>query len=285
MKIKVASVNKNLEHDLINNITLDSIHSLTDFDVVIIDPKGFSSIWTTPASLGKINRDTAGIYFTDARSDHGIGMQIFNIFSKRREEIKKLLSVSQGIVICYLRSSEDILNITHALYGNVTREVLNIYSWLPQFDLERIEAGIIFYEHFPKNINFIGRVGKEIPFIEQSHPFSKYFYAFKNQIHFECIIEPLKKMRKLLKAIAGNKVKEIISCEINIGRGKIIFIPPTISTDLKKETGVLLDCIEGVFEHGIETPPPPWIIKYSLPNENKNVAKLEQLNKKISGFQ
>jgi hypothetical protein len=128
-------------------------------------------------------------------------------------------------------------------------------------------------------------MGKEIPFIEQSHPFSKYFYAFKNQIHFECIIEPLKKMGKLLKAIAGNKVKEIISCAINIEGGKIIFIPPTTSTDLKKETGVLLDCIEGVFEHGIETPPPHWIKKYSLPNENKNVAKLEQLNKKISGFQ
>ncbi|MCK4645574.1 MAG: hypothetical protein KAU46_04920 [Candidatus Aminicenantes bacterium] len=285
MKIKVASVNKNLEHDLINNITLDSAHSLTDFDVVIIDPKGFSSTWTSPASLGKITKDTTGIYYTDTRYDHGTGMQIFNIFSKRREEIKKLLSVSQGIVICYLRSSEDILNITHTLYGNVTSEVLNIYSWLPQFDLERIEAGIIFYVNFPKNINFIGRVGKEIPSIEQSHPFSKYFYAFKNQIHFECIIEPLKKMGKLLKAIAGNKVKEIISCEINIGGGKIIFIPPTISTDLKKETGVLLDCIEGVFEHGIEIPPPHWIKKYSLPNENKNVAKVEQLNKRISVLQ
>ena len=207
MKIKVASVNKNLEHDLINNITLDSTHSLTDFDVVIIDPKGFSSIWTRPASLGKIKRDTAGIYFTDVRADLGTGMQIFNIFSKRREEIKKLLSISQGIVICYLRNPEDILNITHSLYGKVTREVLNIYSWLPQFDLLRIEAGIIFYENFPKNINFIGRMGKEIPFIEQSHPFSKYFYTFKNQIHFECIIEPLSKIEILLKAMARNKVK------------------------------------------------------------------------------
>ena len=48
---------------------------------------------------------------------------------------------------------------------------------------------------------------------------------------------------------------------------------------------MLLDCIEGVFEHGIEIPPPHWIKKYSLPNENKNVAKVEQLNKKISVLQ
>ena len=221
--------------------------------------KEFSFMWTTNA---RIHRDTAGIQFTDARTDRGTGMEILNIFSKRRGEIRKLLTISQGIVICYLRNPEDILNITHSLYGKVSRELFNIYSWLPEFSLERIETGIIFHENFPKNINFVGRMGKEIPFIEQSHPFSKYFYAFKNQIHFECIIEPLKKIEMLLKAITRNKVKEIISCEINIEGGKIIFIPPTVSTDLKKETGVLLDCIEGVFEYGIETTPHHWIKKY-----------------------
>lgn len=285
MKIKVASVNKNLEHDLINNITLDSAHSLTDFDVVIIDPKGFSSTWTSPASLGKIKQDTDGIYYTDTRYDHGVGIQIYNIFSKRREEIKKLLSISQGIVICYLRSSESVLRIRHSIYGNLIEEVLNIYSWLPEYSFERFENNIRFHGNFPDDTNFVDRMGKEIVFVEQSHPFSKYFYAYKSQIHFECMIESLEKMEQFLKAIARNKVQEIISCEIDIKGGKIIFIPPNLSQDPKKEAGVLLGCIGGVFEYGIETPPPPWIIKYSLPNENKNMAKLEQLNKKISGFQ
>jgi len=283
MKLKVLSINKQLEHKLIENGDFETAPTFSDFDVLIIDPKGFSSMWTQNV---RVNRDTAGICFTDPRTDLGTGNQILNIFKKRREEIEKLLTISQGIVICYLRNPEDILNITHTLYGvRTAREVLNIYSWLPEFIFERIEAGIIFYENFPKNINFVGRMGKAIPFIEQSHPFGKYFYAFKNQIHFECIIEPLKKIGMFLKAIARNKVKEIISCEINIKGGKIIFIPPTISTDLKKETGVLLDCIEGVFEYGIETTPPHWIKKYSLPNENKNVTKIEQLNKKISVLQ
>ena len=92
-------------------------------------------------------------------------------------------------------------------------------------------------------------------------------------------------MEQFLKALARNKVQEIISYEIDIKGGKIIFIPPNLSQDPKKEAGVLLGCIGGVFEYGIETSHPPWIIKYSLPNENKNMAKLEQLNKKISGFQ
>jgi len=282
MKFKVLSINKQLEHNLIENSDFETAPAFSDFEVLIIDPKGFSDMWTANA---RINRDTAGISFTDAHADLGAGMKILNIFSKRREEIKKLLTISQGIVICYLRNPEDILNITHSLYGKVVPEVLDIYSWLPKFSFERIEIGIIFYEDFPKNINFIGRMGKEIPFIEQSHPFSKYFYTFKNQIHFECIIEPLRKIEMLLKVIARNKVKEIISCAINIEGGKIIFIPPTVSTDLKKETSVLLDCIGGVFEYGIKTPPPHWIKKYSLPNENNNVAKIEQLNKKISILQ
>jgi len=285
MKINIASINKNFEHDLINNITLDSAHSLSDFDVVIIDPLQFSSLWTIKAKTGEIKRDSAGIYFTETKYDRGVGIQIYNIFTKRREEINKLLTVTQGILICYLRSPEPSLNITHSIYGRSMTEALNIYSWLPEFSLERIETGIIFYDNFPKDINFVGRMGKEIPFIEQSHPFSKYFYSYKNQIHFECMIEPLKKVVQYLKAIARNKVQEIISCEIDINGGKIIFIPPNLSQDSKKEAGVLLDCIEGVFEYGIETPPPPWIKKYSLPNENKNVAKIEQLYKKISGLQ
>lgn len=283
MKLKVLSINKQLEHILIDNSDFETAPAFSDFDVLIIDPKGFSSMWTANAM---IKRDASGIYFIDARTDLGAGKQILNIFSKRRKEVEKLLTISQGIVICYLRNPEDILNTIQSPYGvRIEREVLNIYSWLPAFTFERSKAGIIYYEHFPQNINFVGRMGKEITFIEQSHPFGKYFYSFKNQIHFECILEPLKKIEVFLKAIARNKVKEIISCEINIGGGKIIFIPHTVSTDLKKETGVLLNCIEGVFEYGIETPPPHWIKKYSLPNENKNVAKIEQLNKKISVLQ
>ena len=142
MKLKVLSINKQLEHKLIENSDFKIAPTFSDFDVLIIDPKGFSFMWTINSM---IKRDTAGNYFTDAGTDLGTGMQILNIFSKRREEIKKLLTISQGIVICYLRNPEDILNITHSLYRKAVREVFNIYSWLPEFSLEMIKTGIMYF--------------------------------------------------------------------------------------------------------------------------------------------
>jgi hypothetical protein len=83
----------------------------------------------------------------------------------------------------------------------------------------------------------------------------------------------------------GEIINELVSCEVPMEGGRIIFVPPSTSQDSKKEIGVLLDCIEGVFEYGLETTPPTWVKKYSLPNENKNKGKIDQLEKKISELQ
>ena len=280
MKFKVLSINKQLEHNLIDNSDFKSAPAFSDYDVLIIDPKGLSNFWK-----GQIHETPSGIPQADTLRDKGYGNRMLSLFNRRKSEIEQLLKISQGIVICYLRRHEPSLRLIR--YRKTIRyyEDLNIYSWLPKFNFS-LEDGETFRKGiFPDQINFKYREGSEISFIEQSHPFSKYFYAYKEQIKFECIVETEGSLEAFLPVISKNKVQETISCEVPIEGGKIIFIPPNLAETTKKEAGVLLDCIEGIFEHVAESPPPPWIEKYSLPNENKNKAKIEELDKRISEFQ
>ena len=277
MKIKILSLGINLEHDLFVNSNFVEAPSFADFDVVIIEPQGLSQIWTTKAL-----KTQAGNYFTDTSRDGGYGKHVFQLFEMRKRQIVKLLTSTQGLLICYLRNLERSL---HIKFSGRT-EQLNIYSWLPIYHYLLDEPpGETRYITFPGGITFRKDIGQEV-FLSQKHSFfSPYFYAFRKQIKYECIIEPSKDIRKFINIIFENKVKDILSCEFQINGGKIIFIPPNLSKDSKKQAGVLLDCIKGSFELELESPAPEWISAYFLPDENKNTEKIVALNEKISELQ
>jgi hypothetical protein len=153
---------------------------------------------------------------------------------------------------------------------------LENYSWLSGCFIGDRRGDLASYFKFKES------EGTEISFIEQSHPFSKYFHAFKEKIKFECVLEIAEGLKEYIKIIAKNKVQEIISCEIQINGGKIIFIPPLTLSAPDKETGVLLDCLRGILEIGFESPPPSWIDKYTLPNETINAEKIMEIEKEIN---
>lgn len=277
MKIKILSINRRLEHDLFINDDFSTAPSFSDFDVVIIDPQGLKYLWTT----GQVKRLLDGSYYTDARNDGGFGVKKISLFNDRRIELEKLLKVSGGILICYLREREIGLNINHIGGFGISKKFLDNYSWLPSHKFEWVENLISHWYYFPSELEFISRKGSEVSFIEQSHPLSIYLNAYRKEIRFECIMEVGERLRKFLKVISKNKVQEIISGEVSIGLGKIIFIPPIISQDKKKEAGILLNCIDGIMEYGYESPAPEWIGKYSLPNENKNEESIKKLSEEI----
>jgi len=277
MNIKILSINKRFDHNSIYNSDFKNAPSFSDFDVVIIDPIDLSRLWTIRHS-----QTTSGEYYTDMRRDGGFGKDMYTLFNRRKEEIEKLLKEAQGMVICYLRDLEPLLKVF-----TVQKKTLDLtfYSWLPSCSFSWNENRLKRKISFPDNVKFQDRNGKSIGFVERSHPFSKYFDGFKNQIKFECIIDHHTDMLKFLKVISRNKVNEIVSLEVPVEGGKIIFIPPNTSRDSNKELGVLLNCIEGIYEYGFETTPPDWVEKYSLPNENKNQDEIERLEKDIKDFE
>jgi hypothetical protein len=160
--------------------------SFSDFDVVIIDPKDLSSLW-----YRKSKTAPSGYLYTNTQEDGGFGRCTLSLLDRRKKEIENVLKVIPGIVICYLRKHESLLDIIYqGSYIHPTEhKYLDIYSWLPTYEYKWMEGHYDRSTYFPKEINFTLREGKEISFIERSHSFSKYFEAFKGNINFECIIE------------------------------------------------------------------------------------------------
>ena len=267
MRIKILSVDKFLKHDLINRSSFESSPSFSDFDAIIIDPGPLSfSLLRSPST--HLND---GSYFTDCNRDGGYGKNLIARFEKRKNEIEKLLEISQGILICYLRKKRESL----ILKTKRGFKYLDCYSWLPDYSGEDMTISISSSVHIKE------QEGTEISFIKQLHPFSKYFYAFKDKIRFESILEIREPLSEYTKIIAENKVQENISCEININGGKIILIPPLMLDNPEIEAGVLLSCIGEIMEFGYESPLPSWVKEYSLPNETEDVEIIVQLDEEI----
>ena len=275
MRLRIISINRNLFNDRIEHHVFDSLPSISDYDALIIDPKNL-----LPALYRQPTYQTNdGSFVTDTRQDKGHGRRIISLNERRAKEIGDLLAVSQGIVICYSRREEKPLVIRMA---SGSRYVDN-YSWLPVIlSPEELSRPVLF--RLSDYISFQERAGTEVKDVDNKHPFSQFFKAFKNDILFESIIEIAKGLQPLTKVIALNKVKEVISCEITMGAGKVIFLPAIKSTDPAMEAGVLIDCIKKMVGRAYATPPPQWINNYLLPGESAHEADIEKLAKEISAF-
>jgi hypothetical protein len=277
MKIRILSVNKQLDNKLITKAGFQDTISFSDFDVVVIDPLGLSGLWTADSRTAMYR---SGERFTDLEVDLGFGSDLRSLFIRRQEEIGQVLEVSQGVVVCYFRNIETPLTLRS---GNRGLLKLHNFSWLPAVSFsstdrvgKTIRASFLLYE------GFCLREGKEIGFVEKSHPFSRYFSGCENEIRYESILKPQAPWEKAITVISKNKVKEIISFEVSIGGGKIVFIPPVAFVEPAKEAGILIDCIARSMDRGYEGPPPAWIVKYSLPGEDKHSEQISGLDKKIS---
>jgi hypothetical protein len=274
MKIKILSINKKFENEAITEAKFKESQSFSDYDAVVIDPYGLSYLWTinSPAKT-----TTRGDCFTNSDLDGGFGSNVSALFARRREELEALLKVCQGIIVCYIRKKETPLIVQR----KGSTGVLNIYSWLPVLSLSWQDTEGTHSQIFVYYESLHLREGKEIAFVEKSHPFSQYFSSFEGRIKFESILKPESSLEKHISAISRNKVKEIVSFDVPIGGGKIVFIPPNDSAAPEKEAGVLIDCITTSSDVGYESPPPPWISKYTLAGESKYNGRIDDLDQKI----
>jgi hypothetical protein len=275
MKIRILSIDKRLDHESVTQAGFEDSLSFSDYDAVVIDPQQLSHLWKV---RHPVKRDSSGGYFTNFSQDGGLASNFMNLFERRREEIETLLNITQGIVVCYIRNKETPLTLH--LPGHI--RLLNIYSWMPALSLTwQDDAGntqtqsILFYDRL-----FL-REGREIGFVDNTHPFSQYFDICKGSIAYESILKFGPELENRLAVISRNKVREIVSLEVRIGKGKIIFIPPNDLADQRKEAGVLFDCIIRSMDVGYESPPPDWIKRYGLPGEDKYSERINALHTKI----
>lgn len=272
MKIRIISINKPLSNDEIVQGNLEDAPSISDFDALVIDPQNvLPSLFRPPTRTM-----TDGTFIDDMRNDGGHGKRIISIIEQRKNEIGNLLTITQGLVICYLRRMEGPVTF---LTPSTMKHIAN-YSWLPDYSADISGRGPSTFL-LPSYIISRESIGAEVSIADPRHPFSQYFKAFKTEIRFECTFRIERMLQPFVKVLAQNKVKEVVACEISMGGGKLIFLPPIESSDLKKETGVLLDCIGKLTGRSYMTPPPKWIEGYILPGEIEHESEIEKLAMEI----
>jgi len=279
MRLKILSVDFNFENENVENSSFEDKVSLSDYDVVVIDPINVPQKWFGNPNVVDEEDGTHWLY---SYFDGGLGKSLEKLMEKREEEVKLLAERNQGIVVCFLRSVGEELHCARHEYDKNHAYYINRYDWFPlMYNDDNYRDRNVRLKNYIKDRN-----GKEVGKINEVHPFADYIKNFKDEIRYEAVLDgsilsDYKDIVSTLKPIAFNKAKELIAFEIAFGNGKFIFLPPVMqSTSNEKLAGIITSCIKNTTNAPQLDSPPPWIASYGLPGDNELSAKLEGISTK-----
>lgn len=251
--------------DLVDKSSFHNSPSLSDYDAVLLDPKEISQLWEDHLSPG---RD--GAYSTSPKTDGGLSRGLKNLFKTRRRDVESLLFNRSGLLLVKLRRPSRKLEIVEE--GGISQ--IHRYSWLPQ------EWG---GELFSGN-NLTRSWGKRVTLEKRDTPSAHYLESNRDHIQYEATVQPqaLEVEGGSFNPIARTITGELVSFEVEIGGGKMIFLPPLAGEESKKTFELI--------ESSLSTPPrgplPEWTKneRYHFDGERKVKAEVESLEKKISSL-
>lgn len=274
MARKIASIGWKLPRETVKNFQhLWQVDSLSNYEILFIDPGEFDSLWTDYLSLRP-----EGIYNTDTTRDFGLGRACIDLMNTRREEMGRLLGDKGGIVVCKLRPPGRFLQVMEKgrKIGKVDR-----YSWLPALDEGKTllsELGVARDE------------GTETESIDLSHPLGEFLQTHREDLRYKCTLKPVAEsaspadgVLSSFSPIAYSPEGRIVAAQISVTDGEIIFVPCQ---------GIFegdLDCsglVEVILQLGSVEPSwkPQWLSQYSLSKEQELVEKIESLDNQIEHF-
>lgn len=264
MKLKVLSVGRHLEHDLIEQASFEGAKVFTDYDVLIVDPDAVRDLWAdvTPRDDGTL--------FTDLVMYKGIGRRVQAMIERRTEECIALLR-SGGLIVLYLRPLGHVLNIRKTLSGEPYQDFhYSIYTWLARLG-QTIESEIQ------------QGSGSIMTLSNAKHPFSQLFQAYSNTPSFGFLAYLREKPS--FQVIAVNKVGQPVAFEASFEGGRVMFLPAFDSQDTRKESGILVNCIRSTLSVPGTSEPPVWLANYTVPGQGRNADEIAQLDEQIRKLQ
>jgi len=276
VKLRILWVDVPLKHERVEMGSFRTADAFSDYDVVVIDPAEISAIWSG------LQAEANGRIRLYAHRDGGTGKALSELMQRRSDETKMLLERVGGILICFLRRKENVLERAGVRGG--TLDYIDLYSWIPtRFYEKASKEGVEEFLFSGLSYSTEPRSGKQIVDIDFKHPFSQYFQAFQGRIRFEVVVK-LEEVEQSSTIIARNKVGEVIAFELPFGQGKMIFLPPApikYLEDRKKAAGVLLSCVSSMVSLPVPSTRAAWLDKYSLPGENEHQKEIQNLGTQI----
>ncbi|MHC4278189.1 MAG: hypothetical protein ACYSTI_12850 [Planctomycetota bacterium] len=271
MKLRVLSIDRNLDHDAITNANFFNAPAFSDFDAVIINPTNIQArLLERPAST-----DNSGNLITYTHRDGGNGHRLLGFMVRRLSETYSLLSKTKGVVLATACPVEVTLQLWDSFQktGQITH-----YDWLPCMrtgTVSKIVGSAI--ELFP-------RTGTIVQNLSRNHPLVQYFTAFQDEMFYSCVIS-LTGQNPIPEIIATDKVGKPICVDFHIEGGRVVFLPSLDARDKKKEGGILVNVIRQLLGRAIHEEGPEWISEYQVYGLGAFKGKIEELDTRVRGLE
>lgn len=249
--------------------------SLTDYDVVIIDPNDFTHSF--PVS----DLDSNNKRYIKGQSAH----VLLEKMNRRSNEIKVLLDKGR-LIIVFLDALFNVRLISLGL-GNKAFPINN-YSWIPDESKRRFTQRLI------------TGTGTSLKLTRKDHMFSPYFYAFQKELSFHAYLDMPVDDFDLGDVFIANSTDLAVGFTMRVSNGVIAFLPRFKATEENnnKFIGILLGIAKKHFGSETPTNPPDWTESIKIPGVQvltKGVsdveakiqelyAKKQKIEKQINGL-
>lgn len=239
--------------------------SLSDFDLVFIDPGEIDQLWTGP-----LTPQPDGRFRTNSEEDGGLARGLRNLMKARRKEVVNLLEKAGGVIFCKLRKPGRELTVLK----REEEEEFNRYSWLPDIERELFRGGRAIET----------RKGTRLSLREISSPVVTLLNDFQESISYEAVLpEQSLSDVQTYEVFGSTPSGDVVSLGFVRGEGSLVFLPAKLELEESDEEK-LLEVGEKVMMGGVYYRP-SWLDKYRLPAENDIRNELKEIDREISRLQ
>ncbi len=191
---KIASLNN--YYPGVESISFDSEISLTDFDIVIIDPSDVSR------SLPKNTPSSDNRIYVNGRDSHLVN----DLMNRRRSEFSALVNNGK-LIITFLTPLSTIIVSSPSL----EKKVIDNYSWIPSANLKTFTHQII---------NGLGTGSQSI---DDKHLFAPYYFAFQKNLVFGAYLDVTPDKFRYGEAFILNSANQVLGFSAKVSNGMIVF--------------------------------------------------------------
>lgn len=288
METRIISVGISLSTKGVDNASFDTPTSFSDYDAVIINPQAVAALWHT------IRPNSKGERITHSYIDGGYGNKLWYLMNKRSGEISKLLSMTGGVVVCFLYPRDEGIIRVYKTGNKYFKQKIDNYSWLPKHkyrysikNTDKRKKNTVKHWDFPRGLKISGDSGKNFSFTRNTGFFIPYFERYAEMGAYEATAGPLPpNLTPRPTVLSVNKTGEIISFILPFSKGRIVFLPPPGPPNMNDKPGeALVDSVNEILRAQLVSRPPRWAKRYTLPGESKNLNELKQIERRLNELQ
>lgn len=263
--VRALALGWNLEGPDLTVAEFPEAESLASFDAVLVDPLPLPGLWQPFAELSP-----DGTLRLHPGRDLGLSRALEKLFLLRQKEVEDLLAAG-GILVVRVRPADEGVVIE----GHPPRR-LDGYSFLPK-------ASLVSGPHhlsLPQGLKFLPRRGPDLQVIDHLHPLAPYLSRFSGYSYEAVLVAALgAPLSAFGRVLAQNRVGDVLSLDLPVGQGRIIFLPAFSGAEGWEAWELLRPALATLLNLPLPEGAPRWLENYRLPGEEELYRRQEELRR------